>query len=315
MARRNLIGLIVPTMNAGNGWEGWIESLKSQSLKPDRVLVVDSSSEDQTARLAKSARFEVLVIPRSDFNHGATRQLAAEVLADTDIFIYLTQDALLADPDALQNLVGHFVNESVGAVYGRQLPHPNAKPFGSHARLFNYPETSQVRSMADASRLGIKTAFISNSFAAYRRSAFMAVGGFPSNTILSEDTYVSAKLLLGGWKIVYCAEAQVFHSHDYSLIQEFKRYFDIGVFHAREYWVRAEFGGAEGEGKKFVLSEVRYLMWHAPWLIPSAILRTFSKYAGYQLGLHENHMPVALKRHLSMHKGFWSKESVPEQNI
>ena len=42
----------------------------------------------------------------------------------------------------------------------------------------------------------MKTAFNSNSFAAYRRKALKDVGGFPINTILSEDMYVTAKMLL-----------------------------------------------------------------------------------------------------------------------
>ncbi len=40
------------------------------------------------------------------------------------------------------------------------------------------------------------------------------------------------------------------------LVQEMKRYFDMGVFHASEPWIRQELGGAEGEGLKFVVSEV-----------------------------------------------------------
>jgi rhamnosyltransferase len=240
-----------------------------------------------------------------EFNHGATRQLAVNILSDSDILIYLTQDAILTDFNALRNLTDRFKDESVGVAYGRQLPNKNAGYIGSHAREFNYVIKSELRSLSDASRLGIKTAFISNSFAAYRRTALMNVGGFPANTILSEDMYVAAKMLLAGWKISYCAEAQVWHSHDYSFVQEFNRYFDIGVFHARECWIREKFGGAEGEGEKFVISELRYLLKHAPILIPSAILRTLLKYAGYQLGLREKKLPIAIKKCLSMHKRFW----------
>ena len=84
----------------------------------------------------------------------------------------------------------------------------------------------------------MKTAFNSNSFAAYRRKALKDVGGFPINTILSEDMYVTAKMLLKNWSVAYCADAKVYHSHNYTIWQEFKRYFDIGVFHAKEAWIR-----------------------------------------------------------------------------
>ncbi|HBP78237.1 MAG TPA: rhamnosyltransferase, partial [Halomonas sp.] len=72
--------------------------------------------------------------------------------------------------------------------------------------------------------------------------------------ILSEDMMAGARLLQQGWKLAYCADACVQHSHNYSLSAEFKRYFDVGVFHHQEQWLLAWLGKAEGEGKRFVLS-------------------------------------------------------------
>ncbi|BCR05178.1 hypothetical protein DESUT3_22470 [Desulfuromonas versatilis] len=119
---------------------------------------------------------------------------------------------------------------------------------------------------------------------------------------------MAAKMILAGWKIAYCAEAQVYHSHNYNFRQEFQRYFDIGVFHAREPWVRERFGGAEGEGLRFLKSEMKYLAAKAPWLIPSALIRTPIRYLGFRAGLAEKLLPVAVKRRLSMQKAFWGKE-------
>lgn len=58
--------------------------------------------------------------------------------------------------------------------------------------------------------------------------------------------YFAAKSVLNGYKVAYIAEAMVRHSHNYSLTEEFKRYFDIGVFHADQQWIRNDFGGAGG---------------------------------------------------------------------
>ncbi len=299
------VGFVIPTLNPGVQWDAVLEKLNAQNYQPDRILIIDSSSNDAAVAIAKAHGCEVCVIARSDFNHGTTRQLAAEILGDVEIIIYMTQDALLADPDTIGRLVSAFSDPEVGCAYGRQLPHLNAKPIGAHARLFNYPGSAVVRSLEDASQLGIKAAFISNSFAAYRRSALMEVGGFPAGVILSEDTYVAAKMLLADWKVAYCADAMVFHSHDYSPAQEFMRYFDIGVFHAREPWVRSKLGKAEQEGIRFALSELQYLIRRAPWLIPSAVLRTGLKYLGYRIGLMEHILPVGLKERLSMNRQYW----------
>lgn len=116
---------------------------------------------------------------------------------------------------------------------------------------------------------------------------------------------MAARLLLAGKSIRYQADACVYHSHDYTPIEEFQRYFDIGVFHAREHWLLNAFGGPNGEGLRFVKSELKFLLRRAPWLIPSALVRTGLKLAGYRLGRSESHLPQKLKKHLSMFKTYW----------
>ena len=96
------VGLIVPTFNAGKRWEAWLEAFATQTRKPDFLLVIDSSSSDGTADLARSHGFRVLVISPSDFNHGGTRQLGVKLLPQAEIIVFMTQDALLADPYAME---------------------------------------------------------------------------------------------------------------------------------------------------------------------------------------------------------------------
>jgi len=272
---------------------------------PEQVLIVDSSSADGTADLARTAGFRVHTITRESFNHGGTRQLAADLLPEVDILVYLTQDAFLASGDAIAELLKAFDDPAVGAAYGRQLPRVAATPIEAHARLFNYPAISGVRALSSRQDMGIKAIFISNSFAAYRRQSLIAVGGFQSDVIFGEDTIVAAKLLLAGWKIAYVAEAQVYHSHAYTWTQDFKRYFDIGVLHSRESWLLQEFGSTGGEGARFVRSELSYLWTRRWWDIPSALIRTALKLVGYRLGKMECKLSKKWKRDLSMYPGFW----------
>lgn len=299
--------LVIPTLNGGNKFAELLNSLRDQHFIFDRRIVIDSGSKDDTVLLAKNNGFDVLSINPVDFNHGGTRQLVVNMLSDIEIIIFVTQDVIISRNDSLQKLVSAFNNPSTGAAYGRQLPHTSAKVIGAHARYFNYPPKSIIKSFEDRAQLGIKTTFISNSFAAYRREALIAMGGFPEKVILSEDTYVAAKMLLAGWKIAYCADAQVHHSHDYDIISEFRRYFDTGVFYGRERWIRDTFGGAEGEGVRFLLSEIKCI-WHqgSKMLIPVSILRNALKFIAFQLGLRESRIPKQLIRRMSMHKGFWN---------
>jgi len=296
--------VVIPTYNAGQQLVACLRPLLESALKA-QILVVDSSSRDGTAQLAKKMGVEVISIPQHEFNHGATREMARHRVAG-EIVVMLTQDAILTAPDSLRQIVTAFDDPAVVAAYGRQLPRADAKPIGAHARLFNYPQLTRIKARSDAGELGIKTAFLSNSFAAYRQNALDAVGGFPGNVIMAEDLFTAARLLLAGGKIAYVAEATVFHSHDYSVLQEFRRYFDIGVFFQREPWIKEAFGRGENEGRRFVLSELRYLLTHAPHLIPSAMVRTLTKYIGYRLGAAEALLPRWLKSSISMHKGYWA---------
>lgn len=274
----------IPSLNARGTWAEFSASLKKQTVKPDEIIVIDSESDDGTAELAERDGFRVVRIARADFRHGATRQLAADMVPSSDILVYLTQDAILARPDALSTLLRAFENSRVGAASGRQLPRKGAGAIESHARYFNYPSTSELRSLESVAALGFKTIFFSNSFGAYRRTALQAVGGFPLDTNFGEDTVVAARLISEGWKIAYVAEAQVYHSHGYSMRQEFQRYRSVGSLHTQYAWLLRDFGGPSGEGLRFVKSEIWSLAKSAPHLIPNAIIRTVCKFLGYRFG-------------------------------
>ncbi|BAD66225.1 glycosyltransferase [Shouchella clausii KSM-K16] len=192
--------------------------------------------------------------------------------------------------------------------YGRQLPHSDAGVIGEFARINNYPQQSVIKHMGNKDKFGIKAVFCSNSFAAYRRESLEAVGMFPNDVILSEDTYVCAKMILQNLKVAYVADAKVYHSHDYSIIQEFKRYFDIGVFYGKESWINKEFSKAEREGINFLFQQIKYIIGkRKAYLIPSVISRNICKYVGYKLGQKESFIPISLKKKLSMHKKYWDK--------
>jgi rhamnosyltransferase len=307
------IGVVIPTHNAARYWGTLRAALDTQGIAAQQILIVDSSSSDGTAAMAESAGYKVVRVEGKEFDHGGTRRLACEYFADTDVLIFMTQDALPADSFAFQRLYEAFSNPDVGTAYGRQLPRHDARPIERHARLFNYPSVSAIRTYASREQYGIKAAFTSNSFAAYRCSALKAVGGFPRTAIVGEDSVVASRLLIDGWEIAYVADAAVVHSHSFTLRKEFGRYFDIGVHHAREKWILAHFGKADKEGQRFLRSEMSYLLAEDVRLIPAALLRTLLKVIAYQAGRREHLLPVGLKTALSGQKAFWNRKRLDLQ--
>ena len=145
-----------------------------------------------------------------------------------------------------------FENEEVVRISARQLPRRDAKPDEALVREFNYPAESFVRSKEDIPRLGIKAYFFSDVCSAYRRDFFEDIGGFESPLLTNEDMLMAARALRAGYKIGYCATAQVYHSHNYTFKQQYKRNFDVAVF-METYKDEIKCDGTTGEGVRMVL--------------------------------------------------------------
>ena len=304
-----MISVIIPILRAGKELHDLLARLRTQTVRSE-IIIVDTSLSDEAPVVAASFGARLMKGKRGEFDHGGTRTLAAEE-ASGDIVVFLTQDALPFDDRSVESLLRPFDDEAVGAAYGRQVPYPDASPLAAHLRLFNYPETSCLRSISDKEKFKIKTPFLSNAFSAYRKKALLQIGGFKRRLILGEDTYAGAKLLMAGYKIAYAAGAAVYHSHNYTAFQEFKRYFDIGVFHKDEEWILDEFGRAEGEGMAYVRSAAGYLVRRGEYLLlPELAIRTALKFAGYNLGRKHHRLPLSLIKKISMHKDWWVEDKI-----
>lgn len=277
--------VIIPTYNAGEQFKNVLSMLlKQKGLSKDGIMIIDSSSTDNTQDIVKSFGLQLIVIPKAEFGHGKTRKYAAELAGDVDIVVFMTQDALPYNECTIANIINYFsVDEKIAAVYGRQVPYEQTDIFGRHARLFNYPEQSSVKTIADKAKYGIKTTFFSDTFGAYKKDVLVELGSFP-DVQFSEDACMAGKMLISGYKIGYCAEAKVYHSHTFSIFEEYKRYKEIGRFYKKERWLLDTFGKAEGEGLRFVKSQVEYLLSNGKWyLLPELVVRNLMKYIGYKI--------------------------------
>ena len=283
------VGIVIPTYNAGKEFAALLHDLSCQTVQPQYRLVIDSSSVDDTTKIASEFGWTVKTILKEEFSHGGTRQQAVDILLkqnpSLEIVIFITQDVKMPQANSLKKLLAAFQQDDIGAAYGRQLPHKNANIFASFARLHNYPAESHIRSFEDRKKYGMKAAFLSDSFAAYRKTALEQVGGFPKNVMFGEDMYIAARLLMQGWRVAYAAAAEVYHSHNYSVCQEFNRYREMGRFHGKEKWIRENFGEAEGNGKRFVMEEMQYVCRYKVRLLPEMLVRDFAKFLGYRLGI------------------------------
>ena len=286
MKNSDNIGVIVPTRNAGPDLRRCLEPVLA-CPEVARCLVVDSGSTDGTAELAAAMGCEVLRIDPQDFNHGATREMARRRLR-TPVVVFLTQDAFMTGPEAIVRLVEPLRRGQADIAYGRQLSKNPADLFETLPREFNYPEASDVRRIGDVKSHGVFTFFCSNSFSAYRQDSLDRVGGFPT-VLTNEDYIVTATLLRGGGGIAYVAEAQAWHSHRYTLRQEYQRLYDTGFVRGERPWLQDLVGNAEARGIQLSGALVAGILRQQPWLLPYTVMHLFAKWLGYRVGFAAGH--------------------------
>ena len=298
--------VIVLTRNAETFLPTIFSSLSALKHAPGKVLFVDSSSEDRTTSLIVSAGFDLHAIALKEFGHGSTRNLAARLCPDHEFLVYLTQDAAPQGDDWLVQLISQFSGTAVALVYGRQLPRFDAAISERFAREFNYPAHPDRTKEADIARCGIKAIFCSNSFAAYRRVALFEVNGFPEHLPMGEDIAVALRLLQRGHERVYAPDACAIHSHAYSVLQEFKRYFDIGALMSMDSQLSSASVAASGEGARFLRGEIdRVGGLLRPLAAIKVLIRAIAKYVGFLFGRIYKIFPPSWRRKMSMHSYFW----------
>lgn len=299
------VDVIIPVYRADEKLRRLLEGLRGQRTKASKIILLhtlDGRSLAWTRELGEN--IEILEIPPEEFDHGGTRDKGIG-RSKAEFFVLMTQDAIPANERLLSELLKPFREERTVLSYARQLPAEDCDIIERYTRAFNYPPRSEVKSKASLPRLGIKTYFCSNVCAAYRREAYVRLGGFEKRTILNEDMLYAAKAVSAGFQAAYAAKAKVIHSHNYSLGEQFRRNFDIGVSQAEH---REIFEGvsSEREGLRLVGQTAAYLIRAGrPFKILILFLKSGAKFLGYRLGKHYEKLPLSLVRRCGMNKGYW----------
>ena len=277
------ISIIIPTLNAAHSLQELVDRLRRQTQTSREIIVVDSESEDGTARLAETLGCRTLRIKRREFDHGGTRNYAAGQ-AQGDTLVFLTQDAMPVSETFLEQLTRPIDGVLTAGAYARQLPRPGASPAEVFARSYNYPALSSLRRLDTLPRRTLRALFFSNVASAVDRHCFERVGRFPAPIATNEDVLLCARLLDAGYQVAYAAEAQVLHSHDLASRALFARYFRIGAFaSAQRETLRCE--SSSRDGLAFLWQQLAFLRRQGHlYAIPGAIAQSGIKALAYKLG-------------------------------
>ena len=294
------------TKNEGANIGSCLEAVFAQDFEGSfEINLVDSGSTDATLEIAQGYPIRIERIHPREFHHARTRNLAAR-LGKGPILINLSGDAIPASKNWLSSMLANFRDASVGAVYGRQLPKPGSTIERTDTFDTVYGETRVVKDPAHRNGLGYRFYHFSDVNSALRRSVWEA-NPYPEDLKMFEDVAIAKRILDAGWKIVYEPEAPVYHSHQYSAKQLFKRYFDIGyTLKELDIWdAPGTRSSLVRDFRKLVGKQFkRAAKSDGQQAERAAMGQSFAKSAGFLLGLNQRFLPLALKRHLSSYGAF-----------
>lgn len=228
--RRYLCSVVIPTKNGGDLFLDVLQGLQQQTCRDAmQLIIVDSGSTDDTVMHAERAGAIVHRIPPEQFNHGATRDLGIS-LAESDKIVLMVQDAVPFDHYLIERLVAALDAPGVAAAYSRQLPRPTADVLTKRnlnewltGRVDRTVRTIQNLSAYEALSAQEKyfTCNFDNVCSATNRSVWENIKFGPVS--IGEDVDWAERVLKAGYAIVYEPSAVVVHSHERSLLYEYKR--------------------------------------------------------------------------------------------
>ena len=146
-----MISVVIPVKDGGPDLDRCLAGIAAQQVDDDvEVVVVDSGSVDGSPERARAAGALVHEIPAEEFGHGRTRNLGVE-LAGGELVVFTSQDAVAADDHWLARLAAAARSGAeVAGAYGRQLPHPDARPPEVFFLDFLYGPEPRVQRLAPA---------------------------------------------------------------------------------------------------------------------------------------------------------------------
>ncbi len=180
-----MITVIATVLNEGQSIRRLLDSLAAQTRQPDEVLIVDGGSHDDTVATieayADRLPLRVEVKPGANISEGRN---AAVMLARGDI-IASTDAGVRLDPGWLAHIVAPLeANPEMQVVSGFFVPDPHT-PFEIAMGAVVLPRADEINPA---------TFLPSSRSVAFRRAAFMAIGGYPEWLDYCEDLVFDFRL-------------------------------------------------------------------------------------------------------------------------
>ncbi|GBQ87315.1 glycosyltransferase [Gluconacetobacter johannae DSM 13595] len=178
-----IIDVLVPAYDAGRTIRASIDSLRGQTIRNIRIVVVDDGSTDQTGRiLAELAREDGRIRVLTQANQGIVAALSHGLEACRAPFVARHDADDLAAPDRLERQIRYLEDhpECVAVSGGGTHIDADGRPTGGRVRLASVEA-------ADPAWAPAREPYLPQPFLLMRRAAFDRVGGYRSLAV-AEDS-------------------------------------------------------------------------------------------------------------------------------
>ncbi|HVM35603.1 MAG TPA: glycosyltransferase [Actinomycetota bacterium] len=227
------VTVIVPAYNEASSIAATVRSLRSQTLPPARIVVVDDCSDDGTDEIAEREG-AVVVKPPKNTGSKAGAQNFALPLVETPFTLTIDADTTLA-PDALEKIMAAFSDDRVAAACGFVLPQ-RVRSMWERGRYLEYMFAFNFyKPIQDYYE---KPLISSGCFSAYRTKVLRELGGWSTQT-MAEDMDLTWTLYQRGWKVRFVPEAISYplEPHDHNFMRkQLKRWSHGFVQNVRLHW-------------------------------------------------------------------------------
>lgn len=224
------VDIICPLYNAEKYIENLNYSIKKQkNVDINSINYILTESNDKSEDILKELNITYEKIKKEEFSHSIVREKVAKK-SNSDILVFVTQDVNIVREDWLENLIKPIINNEAEACFSRQLTkYDNIEKY---IREKNYPANSYIVNKDSLKTMGTRAFFFSDASSAIRTDIFKKLNGYDGKKLpTNEDQYIAYKIITNGYRIKYCSDSEVYHSHNFTLKELYKRYYDTGIFY------------------------------------------------------------------------------------
>ena len=205
-----MISIIIRTLNESEHLKKTLEILSYQSID-NEVIVVDSNSKDDTAKIAMD--YNASVIHCIPFTYGRGLNIGVKK-AKYNYICSLSAHCYPTTDNFLMKLLNDFDDDRIAGVYARQLPVEES----------NILDKRNLSIIFRSEKLSQKTdSFFNNAASMFRKDIWEKIK-FREDVNAWEDIIWANSVQNAGYEIVYDPNAIVYHYHNEPIERTLKRY-------------------------------------------------------------------------------------------